>query len=197
MSEWTKTNNLYELFCLLKKEGIMNRELWRLFHCECCRAIWENLDATMRLTVDVAEHYTRGLLPVADLHVAFEKAAALENDAWSVVQSMREQGNSAEWIWPLSEAVDEAWVRYCAAGAAKTCALDASDEILFTTIPDSAACVLAWLNARHDVLQANPRGEVVDLRDLVLQRWEQIRVAEEEKQTMILRDLVEKYRQIP
>jgi hypothetical protein len=134
MNELEQFIDLNGLFSYLRDKGVLDRTLWRLFHCACCHEIWTHLDDRMRFTVDVSEQYARDHLLAVDLHLAYETATAIENDAWRGVESLREGADSSDWIWPVSEAVDEAWVRYCAAGAAKTCALDTSDDVLFRFI---------------------------------------------------------------
>lgn len=192
MNELEQCNDLDGLFSYLRKKGILDRNLWRLFHCSCCHEIWAQFDGRMRLAVDLAERYVGNHLLAVDLRLAYDQLAEIEDAAWRVVESLKEQRDSSEWIWPISEAVDAAWVHYCAAGAAKCCALITSDDLLFTTIPDSAASVPAWLNARNDILQAPRSLQVGELRDLVVRRWQQIRTEEEGKQLRILRSLVQK-----
>jgi hypothetical protein len=190
MDELEHHADLYALFRSLKEKGLLDRTLWRRFHCTCCREIWTHLDAEMRSAVDLAERYAGQRASAVELRVAYEKAAAIEEGAWRVVESLREHQIPSEWIWPISEAVDEAWVRYCSAGAAKTCALDAPDGEMFSTIPELAACVPAWFKARQEVLQENRSCQGAELYDLVVQRWERIKAAEERKQAAILLSLV-------
>ena len=118
---------------------------------------------------------------------AYLNAKCIEDDAWVVVQRLREGGEENTWIWSVSQDVDEAWVRYTTANAAKTCADESNDDVLFTTIPDAAA----WANARTDVLRTGKHLEPDQFREAVLERWQRIREEEESRQAATLRGLVE------
>ena len=180
-------DNLYEVFQDLRRRNLFNTKLWRACHCACVRDIWPFVDdARSRQAVDIAELFIRGLASALDVRDGFKAAATVADDAWQVVQALRDPGDQNEWQWSVSREVDEAWYRYCAASASKDCLLIADDSVLITTIPDSAACVRAWVGARNDVLTHSGQLDGEALRDAVLKRWHQIKAQEEFRQVQLL-----------
>ncbi|MBN4049904.1 hypothetical protein JYT84_00590 [bacterium AH-315-M10] len=123
------------------------------------------------------------------LKEAFSQAAAAEREAWTIVVGLRESGGASSWIWPVGKAVDDAWVRYCSAGAAKDCVSPDPDEVSLSIVPDSAASVRAWAQALTEI-QERRRDYEGEQRDQVLQVWERIKHEEESRQATILRELV-------
>ena len=98
---------------------------------------------------EIAEGISRGDSDLSELSKAYQASVMATDEAWSSVQSLKLSSDSdSESSWPISEATDAAWMKYCVAAAAKTCAETAEEEILFTTTPDSACGVRAWQQAR-------------------------------------------------
>jgi hypothetical protein len=180
-------DNVYEVFQDLRRRHLFNAELWRAFHCACVRDIWPFVeDARSRQAVEIAELFICGLALDQDVRDGFKAAATAADDSWQVVQALRDDGDQNEWQWSVSREIDEAWSRYCAASASKDCLLIADDTILITTVPDSAACVRAWVGARNDVLTYSGQLDGEALRDAVLKRWHEIKAQEEFRQVQLL-----------
>jgi hypothetical protein len=185
-------DNMYEIFQGLRRRNLFHAKLWRAFHCACVRDIWPFVEnSRSREAVEIAELFSCGLVSDQVARDEFRAAATVADDAWQVVQALRYPGDQNEWQWPVSREVDEAWYRYCAASASKDCLLIADDTVLITTVPDSAACVRAWVGARDDVLTHSGQLDGEALRDAVLKRWHQIKAQEEFKQVQLLLKMLE------
>jgi hypothetical protein len=183
--------DVYQVFQDLRRREIFNAKLWRSFHCLCVRDIWSFVeDARSRHAVEIAERLICGLASEQDVRDGFEAAATAADNAWQVVQALRDPGDQNDWQWSVSREVDEAWYRYCAASASKDCLFIADDTVLITTHPDSAACVRAWAGARDDVLARSEELDGEALRDVVLRRWHQIKAQEELRQVQLLLEMV-------
>lgn len=181
------SKNVYEIFRALHSCNRFNSDLWRSFHCACARDIWPYVeDARSRLAVETAELYLNGLSDVQSVIIGFSAAMEAADEAWQVVQSLKVPGDDNEWQWSVSEEIDQAWTKYCAASASKDCLLLANDTVLMTTVPDSAASVRAWANARSEVLAQQPHLEGEMLKHRVIQRWDEIKAEEEARQLQFL-----------
>jgi len=190
--DWRPVGGLFDAFHLLSTNGLMSALLWRRFHCICCRGIWQYIaDNRSKAAVETAEGFVNGVSTLEDLQRAFEAAKHAADEAWDKVQSLRLPGDSSSAEWPVSEAVDQAWIEYSAASAAKSCADTAEEAVLFTTIPDSACDLPAWRDARSDVVARNDELVADELRDATLKRWDEIRCGEEKRLIGILRHLVD------
>jgi hypothetical protein len=197
-AEWSEDklntpNDIYAMFQSLLRQGVLNRHLWRSFHCACCRAIWDYiLETSSRRAVQVSELFLSGVGSLGEMQTAYIDAKAASDQAWSIVEALRIPIERDTWLWPVSEIVDRAWVRFCAADAAALCAYSAEDSVLFTRIPDSAASVLAWATAREEVLAMGVPTHMEQMRRAVNERWKQIEAEEMNRQAVILRALVDK-----
>lgn len=192
--DWNPIDSLFDAFRLLSTHGLLSVELWRKFHCICCRHIWEYLtDSRSRTAVETAERFLDHAASPEDLRQSFSHAVRAVEEAWVTVYSLRIPGDSRSFEWPVSKAVDEAWIRFCAAAAAKTCAEIAKESVLFNTTPESACCIPAWRDALSDVIEQAENAEIdgIRLREAVLRRWEEIRCGEELRLIGRLRELVE------
>src|SRR4051794_11782608 len=52
----------------------------RLYHCACCRRVWEHIGERSRQAVEVAERFSDGLAAEAELFAAHEQAEAAFTD---------------------------------------------------------------------------------------------------------------------
>ena len=189
--EWNSANDVFAMFKHLRELGVLDRQLWRTFHCICSRSIWGFItDDRGRRAVEVAEQYLRGNSTRVDLVNAYAVVHAAQTEAWEAVAALREPGGPASWSWPLTDEVDRAWEKYCAIGAAKDCVRDDADDVLFTLIPESAASVRPWAESRADVLRQQPYLPPDEFRQRVLELWEEMRREQERLQAGVLRELV-------
>jgi hypothetical protein len=185
------STDVYRIFQILQDRNRFNSNLWRMFHCACVRDIWPYVeDARSRHAVEIAELYINGLSDKLSVLDEFAAAREAADEAWQIVQSLREPGEQNEWQWSVSQQIDEAWSRYCAASASKDCLLLANDAVLITTVPDSAASVRPWINARLEVLAQQPQLDGEMLRKLVIQRWDQIKREEDTRQARLLLKII-------
>jgi len=181
---------VYADFQRLREYQKLDRNLWRTFHCACCRDIWSYIkDNRSRSAIESAERFTHGQGNEADLETSYIKAKIAAKNAWKIVESLRLNRVPDEWIWPVSAVCDDAWVRYSAASATATCALNAKNEILFTRLPDAAASVRPWANARIDVEKQYVTNSDEDYRQKVLERFELILREEDRRFSEILHAL--------
>ncbi len=189
--DWKGVESIFDAFQLLDSKGILSAELWRQFHCMRCREIWEYMsDSRSQTAVETAERFLSGVASHEEMQESFLHAAHAADDAWDKVQTLRVPGDPSLAMWPVSRSVDDAWIQYCAANAAKTCVEIAEAAVLFTTIPDTD--VRAWRDARSSLVESNNENILNDqLRESVLQRWEEIRYGEEQRLVRVLRELVE------
>lgn len=190
--DWEGIDSIFDAFQMLRRKGRLSVDLWRKFHCMRCREIWEYIrDPRSRKAVEIAERVLKKNISNDEMQPAFENASHASSEAWEKVWALRIPGDPCAALWPVSQAVDDAWIQYCAASAAEVCAESADERILFTSIPDID--VRAWRDARPEILARLGVDEIDDdsLREMVLQRWEEIGHEEEHRLVAKLRDLVE------
>jgi len=121
----------------LQSQNQFDERLWRKIHCACVRDIWSFVeDARSRCAVEIAERYVNGMADEQSVLDGFAAAVNAADEAWQIVRSLREPSGPNEWEWSVSQQIDEAWSRYCAASAAKDCLLLADSAVLITTVPD-------------------------------------------------------------
>lgn len=191
-ADWKQVDCLFDAFQLLLGSGVMSVRLWRRIHCVRCREIWEYLtDVRSRTAVETAERFLCNAASFQDMQESFHPAADVVEEAWASVQSLRVASSRNVARWPISEAVDKAWIQYLAALSAKTCVETAAESVLFTTTPDTD--ILAWRDSRSEVIDEHAGEEISDeqFREAVLQRWDQIQRSEEKRLVNRLRELVE------
>jgi len=184
--EWNTCNDIYELSQYLKLKNIFDSTLWREFHCKCCRRIWKYiLDENAKRAIVVAERYLANEVSIDQLRSVHTVIVKKADQVWQNVYSMRISSKENEAVWPISEKVDIAWVAYLVVDAVKVVT---QDEIDFLSIPEAAASVPAWAQARKKAAM-NCSDNSEDYRDIVEKYWQNIRELEETKQADILRSI--------
>lgn len=177
-----------ELGQLLVARGSFDPELWRRFHCNCCRRVWEYIaDEKARHAIEIAERFSQGDRSKEELALEHEQMAEATDLAWQNVNAQRLASDDYEAVWPISAEADQAWAAYLGAGCAKVVT---QDVIKASTIPEEASSLLAWSTARKQEVANRGRSEGIVLREAVERTWKQIRDAEENEQAHLLQTLV-------
>lgn len=190
--DWSDINTLFDASQLLRSRGLLSAKLWRSFHCICCRRIWSYIThSDSRQAVETAERYLDGGASLDDLNNSESRAARVVDDAWAKVRLLQIHGDPNTFVWPISEEVDDAWLSYCAASAARECVARADKEPLFLTTP--VTDIRAWRDARPEIVRQfiDSERDSEDVRKKVLQRWEEIRTEDELSLIKELRKLVQ------
>ena len=177
-------DDIHELGQILVQSGKFHPDLWREFHCLCCRSVWGFLTNEVKAAVIQAERFSSNHLSAAELTATNAGMSAASNSAWEVVRAKKETIAGSDAMWPLSDDVDDAWCAYLNAECGR---VTTEADLTASTTPESAASLIAWATARKQVSSA---AGASFKRAKVESTWQRIHDAEEKKQARILRDLV-------
>jgi hypothetical protein len=115
---------------------------------------------------------------------ARESAEEAANEAWGVVERAR---LSPSWNWPYTKEVEDAWVAFATASAAKE---TVRAVIPAWVVPDAAATAAAWFGARrragirHALELSGPEATAYD------HAWAEGKTEQERMQVSLLHDLI-------
>lgn len=172
----------------LFSQGTSRVNIWRRFLCDCYRNVEKLIPPTLasHQWIELAEQYIAGTVCYDDLVRAYKEVLKATDEAWKAVFSLRLQSPdfSDSFVWPLSDEVDAAKIRYLAFEAAASALHPDLRQPLI--VPDAAACIRPWALARPNLKKQGIDADSEAARELVIQEFDRLYALELESQIRIL-----------
>ena len=170
----------------LFQNGARGERVWRQYLCACCHRVDQYItNPTSRRAIEQAQKFIDGRITLNDLFEWHREAELATNASWKIVLTYKLPDS---WLWPLSDEVDNAWVRFLACAAADA---TVQPELRPSLLPDAAAGVPAWAFARPNVRTQGINVDSESAREVVQMEWDRLNEAQRDSQVQLLLELAD------